>query len=159
MEKAGGAGKGLAALLVIWLLILDLCLLGVAADAFNRFIDGTLTGANGMTQFVVLFALIEGTFLAAACVVGLSHAFHYNSGSVGPAFATSVIAWGVDILALGFACKEINIGGQGPREKAIESLIIILAFFETIYMLLLLGGLHNSSLGAGYGNHATTTAV
>ncbi|CAM6099778.1 unnamed protein product [Calypogeia fissa] len=146
----GGVGRFGVAALLLWLLVLDLVLLGVAADSWNRIIGGNTTGANGITPYVVLLALIEGTFLGAAIVVGLSHAYHYTPGSVGSAFATSVIAWGVDILALGFAAKEINIGGQGSRAKVIESFIIVIGFFETIYMLILLGGLHHQKLGVGY---------
>lgn len=49
------------------------------------------------------------------------------------------------------ACKEIDIGGyRGWRLKMIEAFIIILAFTELMYVLLLHAGIFSSKYGPGY---------
>ncbi|GJW73401.1 histone-lysine N-methyltransferase family member SUVH9-like protein [Tanacetum coccineum] len=49
------------------------------------------------------------------------------------------------------ACKEINVGGhRGWRLRIVEAFIIILAFTELLYVMLVHAGLYNSRYGPGY---------
>lgn len=49
------------------------------------------------------------------------------------------------------ACKEINIGGyRGWRLRVLEAFIIILAFTQLLYVLLLHAGMFSSKYGPGY---------
>ncbi|GJS60625.1 membrane protein PM19L, partial [Tanacetum coccineum] len=49
------------------------------------------------------------------------------------------------------ACKEINMGGhRGWRLRIVEAFIIILAFTELLYVMLVHAGLYNSRYGPGY---------
>lgn len=59
------------------------------------------------------------------------------------------------------ACKEINVGGwRGWRLRVVEAFIIILAFTQTIYVLLLHSGFYRGSYGddTGYGGTAVPGA-
>ncbi|CAK9184245.1 unnamed protein product [Ilex paraguariensis] len=49
-----------------------------------------------------------------------------------------------------FACKEISLGHRGWRLRVLEAFIIILAFTELIYLLLLHAGMLSSRYGPGY---------
>lgn len=132
------------------LLLLDLITVGLAGYCMDKLIDGTLNGTNGATLLLVIVTLIGCGALVAAIVAGLLHFRHYNSGSVGSASATALIAWVIMILAFGFACKHIDLGQTGSRTRALEALVFILAFFETLYVLVLHAGLFNSKVGVGY---------
>lgn len=49
------------------------------------------------------------------------------------------------------ACKEINIGGwRGWRLRVLEGFIIVLAFTQLLYALMLHAGWFNSTYGPGY---------
>ncbi|GKF67315.1 membrane protein PM19L, partial [Tanacetum coccineum] len=49
------------------------------------------------------------------------------------------------------ACKEINMGGhRGWRLRIVEAFIIILAFTELLYVMLVHAGLYNNRYGPGY---------
>ena len=49
------------------------------------------------------------------------------------------------------ACKQINVGGyRGWRLKVLEAFIIILAFTELVYVLMLHAGIFSSKYGPGY---------
>lgn len=49
------------------------------------------------------------------------------------------------------ACKEINIGGwRGWRLRVLEGFVIVLAFTQLLYVLLLHAGFFSSSYGPGY---------
>lgn len=49
------------------------------------------------------------------------------------------------------ACKEINIGGwRGWRLRVLEGFIIVLAFTQLLYVLLLHAGMFSSRYGPGY---------
>ncbi|KAK9139055.1 hypothetical protein Scep_008736 [Stephania cephalantha] len=51
----------------------------------------------------------------------------------------------------GLACKEINVGGyRGWRLRVLEALIIILAFTQTLYLLLIHAGVFSSKYGPAY---------
>ncbi|CAM6124434.1 unnamed protein product [Calypogeia fissa] len=136
--------------LVIWLAILDLVLLALAGYCFDKLVDGALAGVNGATYSLIIVSLVAGLLLVAAIIAGGSHFHHYSSGSVGSASTTALIAWVVMLLAFGFACKQIDLGGTASRTQALEAFVFILTFFETIYVLILYGGLFNPKFGVGY---------
>lgn len=59
------------------------------------------------------------------------------------------------------ACKQISIGGhRGWRLKILEAFIIILAFTQLLYILLLHAGIFSSKYGPGYRDtHNPATGV
>ncbi|CAM6119994.1 unnamed protein product [Calypogeia fissa] len=143
-------GKRLLLWLIIWLALMDLILLAVAGDGFDKYVDGTLEGFNDATFTVLILALVSGLVLVSAILAGLSHVHHYNPGSVGSATTTALIAWALMMLTFGVACKEIDIGGTKSLVQAVEAFVFLLTLFETIYVGIIFGGLFHPSLGVGY---------
>ncbi|KAE8696811.1 putative Caldesmon [Hibiscus syriacus] len=63
----------------------------------------------------------------------------------------STYCFGLDCTAFGFACKHVNIGGwRGWRLRIQEAFIIILAFTQLLYLLLIHAGVYRSRYGPGY---------
>ena len=57
----------------------------------------------------------------------------------------------VVILICRVACKEIHLGGyRGWRLRVLEAFIIILAFTQLLYVLLLHAGMFSSKYGPAY---------
>nr|CAB3456414.1 unnamed protein product [Digitaria exilis] len=73
-------------------------------------------------------------------------------GTLAANAASSLIAWAITALAFGLACKEIHIGGhRGWRLRVLEAFVIILAFTQLLYVLMLHAGLFGGS--GGYRDH------
>jgi hypothetical protein len=134
----------------IFLAILDIIVIGLAGNIMDRLFNGNAPGVNGVTFTFVIITLVAAMLTVAAIISGVTHSHHYSSGSVGSAYTTALIAWVATLLAFGFACKEIDMGNTGSREKALEAFVFILAFFETLYVFLLHAGLFNNKFGVGY---------
>ncbi|KAF4363124.1 hypothetical protein G4B88_026728, partial [Cannabis sativa] len=82
---------------------------------------------------------------------GGNHIRAWRNDSLAAAGASSLIAWALTALAFGLACKQINVGGhRGWRLRVLEAFIIILAFTELLYVLLLHAGVFSSKYGPGY---------
>lgn len=136
--------------LVVWLAVLDLILLALAGYCLDKLFDGALPGQNGATFTLIVLSLVAGMLLVAAIISGVTHFHHYNSGSVGSASTTALIAWVAMLLAFGLACKQIDLGGTGSKTQALEAFVFITTIFTTIYVLILHGGLFHPKLGVGY---------
>lgn len=119
-------------------------------------------GAVGF-DYVIAGNIVTPTFLPLAliaCMVGLASVFAgtnhlrvWRGDSLSSAASTSLIAWLLTLLAMGVACKEIHTGGSNrqKRLKTLEAFIIILAFFELLYLLSLQAGFFGGS-DEGYNN-------
>lgn len=134
----------------LFLALLDLIVIALAGYVIDKSYDGGVRGANGVSFDFAMISLIAGMFVLAQIFSGISHYKHFSSGSVGSASTTALLAWLFTLLAFGWACKEIDVGHTGSREQALEAFVFILAFFETIYVLLLHAGLVNDKWGVGY---------
>ncbi|KAL2463496.1 AWPM-19-like family protein [Forsythia ovata] len=110
-------------------------------------------GGNGATMFFLVFALLASVLGIASKVAGGTHLRAWRNDSLAAAGSSSIVAWAVTALAFGLACKEINVGGwRGWRLKIVEALIIILAFTQLLYVMLLHAGIFSSRYGPGYGD-------
>ncbi|XP_030923828.1 membrane protein PM19L [Quercus lobata] len=148
-------GRNIAAPLLFLNLIMYLIVLGFASWCLNRYINGQTNhpsfGGNGATMFFLTFAMMAAVLGVVSKFLGGSHIRAWRNDSLAAAASSSVVAWALTALAAGLACKEIHIGGyRGWRLKMIEAFIIILAFTELVYVLLLHAGIFSSKYGPGY---------
>lgn len=133
---------------------------------------------NGATFYFLVFAILAGVVGAASKLAGANHIRSWRNDSLAAAAASSIVAWAITALAFGYthsfpifysqfgliwaatrvrlpwsrvACKEIAIGGyRGWRLRVLEAFIIILAFTQLLYVLLLHAGTFSSKYGPGY---------
>eukprot|EP00252_Welwitschia_mirabilis_P018700 TRINITY_DN4169_c0_g1_i3.p1 TRINITY_DN4169_c0_g1~~TRINITY_DN4169_c0_g1_i3.p1 ORF type:complete len:182 (+),score=3.75 TRINITY_DN4169_c0_g1_i3:94-639(+) len=112
----------------------------IAGSVLNEAIDNTYREGfvaavgNEATRFFVMFALIAGVMGCASCVVGVNHVKVWTSQSSIATTVSSVTAWSLTLLAMGFACKEIHLGGRNSRLRALEAMVIILSGTKLLYM-------------------------
>ncbi|KAJ3700887.1 hypothetical protein LUZ61_004592 [Rhynchospora tenuis] len=95
---------------------------------------------NFATGFFVIFAVIAGVVGAASCISGFNHMRFWNYDSLQPAASTGLIAWLLNLLAMGLACKEINIEGRNAKLRTMEAFTIILSATQFLYILVIHGG-------------------
>ncbi|XP_050370483.1 membrane protein PM19L-like [Argentina anserina] len=148
-------GRNIAAPLLFINLIMYLIVVGFASWCLNRFINGQTNhpsfGGNGATMFFLIFSILAGVMGIASKLAGAGHLRAWRSDSLAAAGSSSIVAWAFTALAFGLACKQINVGGyRGWRLKVLEAFIIILAFTQLLYVLLLHAGIFSSKYGPGY---------
>ncbi|GAB2266711.1 Membrane protein pm19l [Dionaea muscipula] len=157
-------GRNVAGPLLFLNLVMYLIVLGFASWCLNRFINGQTHhpsfGGNGATFFFLTFAILASVLGVASKLAGANHIRAWRSDSLASAATSSLVAWAVTALAMGLACKEINIGGyRGWRLRVLEAFIIILTFTQLFYLLLLHAGVFSSSYGPGYRDNPESYAV
>ncbi|GAB4843678.1 Membrane protein pm19l [Ancistrocladus abbreviatus] len=148
-------GRNVAAPLLFLNLVMYLIVMGFASWCLNRFINAQTYhpsfGGNGATMFFLTFAILAAVVGVASKLGGANHIRAWRSDSLASAASSAMIAWAVTALAMGLACKEINLGGhRGWRLRVVEAFIIILTFTQLFYLILLHAGLFSSSYGPGY---------
>ncbi|KAJ4849960.1 hypothetical protein Tsubulata_004852 [Turnera subulata] len=137
------------------LLVLNFCMyaivLGIGGWAMNRAIDyGFIIGpdfqlpahfspiyfpmGNAATGFFVTFALIAGVVGAASAIAGVNHVRSWTAESLPSAASAATIAWTLTLLAMGFACKEIELEIRNARLRTMEAFLIILSATQLIYI-------------------------
>ncbi|KAL6839333.1 hypothetical protein ACP4OV_030830 [Aristida adscensionis] len=152
--------KNVAGPLMLLNLVLYLFMLGLASWALDGVIDAGrsyhpgVRGNDATLHFVQVAALAGAVGVAAK----LAAAYHARRGwraqGVAAAAALGTAAWAATALAFGLACKEIRVAGGGGRGwgaggeqqqqqprgwglRALEGLIVVLAFTQLLYVLLL----------------------
>ncbi|KAJ8763883.1 hypothetical protein K2173_003665 [Erythroxylum novogranatense] len=148
-------GRNVAAPLLFLNLVMYAIVLGFASWCLNRYINGQTYhpsfGGNGATGFFLTFAILAGVVGIASKLSGGNHIRAWRNDSLAAAASSALVAWAITALAFGLACKEINIGGhRGWRLRVLEAFIIILAFTQLFYVLLLHAGQFSSKYGPGY---------
>ncbi|KAK7304089.1 hypothetical protein RJT34_15122 [Clitoria ternatea] len=137
------------------LLGLNFCMyvivLGIGGWAMNRAIDHGFTidsglqlpahfspisfpMGNGATGFFVAFALIAGVVGVGSIISGVNHIRSWTSESLPSAASVASIAWALTLLAMGFACKEIELNIRNARLKTMEAFLIILSATQLFYI-------------------------
>ncbi|XAR66656.1 hypothetical protein NMG60_11012957 [Bertholletia excelsa] len=137
------------------LLLLNFCMyaivLGIGGWAMNRAIDhGFIIGpgfdlpahfspiyfpmGNAATGFFVTFALLAGVVGIASVISGVNHVRFWNSNSLPAAASAATIAWSLTLLAMGFACKEIELQIRNARLRTMEAFLIILSATQLMYI-------------------------
>ncbi|XP_062160653.1 membrane protein PM19L-like isoform X2 [Alnus glutinosa] len=148
---AGEQLKPVAGLLLILNFCMYVIVLGLGGWAMNRAIDhGFIIGpgfdlpahfspiyfpmGNAATGFFVMFALLAGVVGAASTISGLNHLRSWTLESLPSAAATAAIAWTLTLLAMGFACKEIELRIRNARLRTMEAFLIILSATQLAYI-------------------------
>ncbi|KAF9609567.1 hypothetical protein IFM89_023902 [Coptis chinensis] len=148
-------GRNIAAPLLFLNLVMYILVLGFASWSLNRFINGQTNnysfGGNGATMFFLIFSILAAVVGVVSKLAGGNHIRAWRNDSLAAAASSALIAWAITALAFGLACKQIGVGGhRGWRLRVLEALIIILAFTQLIYVLLLHAGMYSSKYGPGY---------
>ncbi|XP_043708458.1 membrane protein PM19L-like [Telopea speciosissima] len=152
---ASGATKSLAFILLILNLVLYGIVTFIAGWAVNYGIERSAEIASALTfpahifpiyypignmatSFFVIFALIAGLVGVATSISGISNILHWNVPNLLSAATYSITTWSLTILAMGLACKEINLGFRDSNLRTLEVLTIILSATQ----LLCMGAIH-----------------
>ncbi|CAL0325030.1 unnamed protein product [Lupinus luteus] len=138
-----------------FLLLLNFCMyvivLGIGAWAVNRAIDhGFIIGpelklpayfspiffpmGNAATGFFVTFALLAGVVGAASTLSGINHIRSWTAESLPSVASVATIAWTLTLLAMGFACKEIELHIRNAHLRTIEAFLVILSATQLFYI-------------------------
>ncbi|KAH7545100.1 hypothetical protein FEM48_Zijuj01G0057400 [Ziziphus jujuba var. spinosa] len=148
---ANGQLKSVASLLLVLNFCMYVIVLGIGGWAMNRAIDhGFIIGpgfdlpahfspiyfpmGNAATGFFVTFALIAGVFGAASTIAGINHIRTWTADSLPSAATAAAIAWTLTLLAMGFACKEIELEIRNARLRTMEAFLIILSATQLLYV-------------------------
>ncbi|XP_038981753.1 membrane protein PM19L-like isoform X6 [Phoenix dactylifera] len=94
---------------------------------------------NAATGFLVIFALIAGVVGAAAAIAGVHHIRTWNYDSLPSAASSGIVAWALTLLAMGLACKEIELKGRNACLRTVEAFLIILSATQLVYILAIHG--------------------
>ncbi|XP_052180154.1 membrane protein PM19L-like [Diospyros lotus] len=154
---AGQQLKPVAALLLVLNFCMYVIVLGIGGWAVNKAIDhGFYIGpgfdlpahfspiyfpmGNAATGFFVIFALIAGVVGVASVISGLNHVNSWGSGTLPSAASAAAIAWSLTLLAMGFACKEIELQNRNACLRTMEVFLIILSVTQLLYI----AAIHNT---------------
>ncbi|KAK6255049.1 AWPM-19-like - like 3 [Theobroma cacao] len=80
---------------------------------------------NMATGFFIVFSLIAGVVGVANSVTGLTNVLQWDAPNLNAAASSSLLTWALTLLAMGLACKEINIGWTEANLRTLEVLTII----------------------------------
>ncbi|BFG28037.1 hypothetical protein CerSpe_143110 [Prunus speciosa] len=143
--------KSVAGLLLLLNFCMYVIVLGIGGWAMNRAIDhGFIIGpgfdlpahfspiyfpmGNAATGFFVTFALLAGVVGAASAISGINHIRSWTADSLPSAVAAATVAWTLTLLAMGFACKEIELRIRNARLRTMEAFLIILSATQLLYI-------------------------
>ncbi|KAL2244714.1 uncharacterized protein LOC105175661 [Sesamum indicum] len=151
LRMAGEQLKPVAGLLLFLNFCMYTIILGIGGWAMNRAINhGFVIGpgfelpahfspiyfpmGNAATGFFVVYALIAGVVGVASAISGLNHIRYWDVDSLPAAASAATIAWTLTLLAMGFACKEIELHFRNARLRTMEAFIIILSATQLFYL-------------------------
>ncbi|KAE8688245.1 hypothetical protein F3Y22_tig00110988pilonHSYRG00141 [Hibiscus syriacus] len=118
--------KPVAALLLFLNFCMYAIVLGIGSWAVNKAID------NGF--------IIAGVVGVASVIAGTNHIHSWHAGSLPSAASIACVAWTLTLLAMGFACKEIELQVRNARLITMEAFIIILTVTQLFYIAAIQGG-------------------
>ncbi|KAE8732697.1 suppressor protein SRP40-like [Hibiscus syriacus] len=95
---------------------------------------------NAATGFFVTFAMLAGVVGVASVIAGINHIRSWQAGSLPSAASIAGVAWTLTLLAMGFACKEIELQVRNARLRTMEAFITILAVTQLFYIAAIHGG-------------------
>ncbi|KAL2469972.1 AWPM-19-like family protein [Abeliophyllum distichum] len=139
---ASGAGKSASFVLLILNVFLYFIVIAIAAWAVNHGIEHSHETAsvlpiparifpiyypfgNMATGYVVILSLLAGVVGFTTSVTGINNVIQWDAPNLHAAAASSLVTWLLTLLAMGLACKEINIGWTESNLRTLETLLII----------------------------------
>ncbi|XP_017256945.1 membrane protein PM19L [Daucus carota subsp. sativus] len=141
---ASGAGKSAAFIFLFINALLYFIVIAIAGWSVNHAMEKTHETAsvlpiparifpiyfptgNMATGFLVIFSLIAGVAGFVTSLLGLNNVMQWDTPNLHAAAAASLATWTLTLLAMGLACKEINIGWADSNLRALEAMLIILS--------------------------------
>ncbi|KAJ0034832.1 hypothetical protein Pint_24945 [Pistacia integerrima] len=82
---------------------------------------------NLATGFFVIFSLLAGVVGMATSITGLNNVLQGDVPNLNAAAASSLITWSLTLLAMGLACKEIDLGWTDSNLRTLEVMTIIVS--------------------------------
>nr|XP_043626651.1 membrane protein PM19L-like [Erigeron canadensis] len=148
--------RSVASFLMILNFAMYVTLLGLGGWAMNRAIDhGFIIGSgfalpahfspiyfpmgNAATGFFVTFSLIAGVVGVASIIASIDNIRSWGSEGRPAAASAALVAWGLTLLSMGFAWKEIELEGRNAALRAMEAFSIILSVTQFLYTVVLFG--------------------
>ncbi|KAF5465601.1 hypothetical protein F2P56_015587 [Juglans regia] len=145
---ASGGSKSAASVLLIVNLVLYFIVTVIAAWAVSHGIQRSRETAsvlsiparifpiyfpfgNMATGFFVIFSLIAGVVGMATSLTGLNNVSQWNAPNLHAAAASSLATWGLTLLAMGLACKEIELGWTNSNLRTLETITIVVSATQT----------------------------
>ncbi|XP_071721760.1 membrane protein PM19L-like [Rutidosis leptorrhynchoides] len=155
---ATGAGQPATFFLFFVNLVLYLVVIIIASWAVNHGIEKTHEQAsvlsiparifpiyypfgNMATGYVVILSLLAGVVGFTTSAIGIGNVSRWNAPNLYAASASSLITWSLTLLAMGFACKEIDIGWSGSTMRALEIILIIVSGTQLFSMIAIHAGI------------------
>ncbi|CAJ1941204.1 unnamed protein product [Sphenostylis stenocarpa] len=96
---------------------------------------------NMTTGFFVILSLIAGVVGFTTSLTGLHNIFQWDAPNIHAAAMSSLTTWALTLLAMGFACKEIELGWTDSNLRTLETITIIVSATQ----LLCTGVIHVAS--------------
>ncbi|KAL3505834.1 hypothetical protein ACH5RR_031216 [Cinchona calisaya] len=141
---ASGAGKSAAFGLLILNVVLYFMVAAISGWAVNHGIQRARETASVLTTsarifpiyfpfgnlatgFLIIFSLVAGVVGFITSVAGIQNVLEWNLPNLHAAAASSLMTWLLTLLAMGLACKEINIGWTQSNLRTLEVILIILS--------------------------------
>ncbi|CAA2980047.1 uncharacterized protein LOC111393423 isoform X2 [Olea europaea var. sylvestris] len=158
---AFGAGRSAAVALLILNVILYFIITAIAAWAVNHGIEKTHKTAsvlplparifpiyypfgNMATGYVVIMSLLAGVVGFTTSVSGINNVLQWDTPNLHAAAASSLVTWLLTLLAMGLACKEIDIGWTGSNLRTLETLLICVSGTQLFCIAAVRVGLDNA---------------
>ncbi|GAY50639.1 hypothetical protein CUMW_128240 [Citrus unshiu] len=146
---ASGGSKSAAYILLMLNLALYFIVTVIAAWAVNHGIQRSREAAsvlslparifpiyfpfgNMATGLFVIFSLLAGVVGMGTSLAGLHNVFQWDLPNLNAAAASSLITWALTLLAMGLACKEIDIGWKDSNLRTLEVMTIIVSATQLI---------------------------
>ncbi|XP_041000992.1 membrane protein PM19L-like [Juglans microcarpa x Juglans regia] len=141
---ASGGSKSAASVLLIVNLVLYFIATAIAVWAVNHGIQRSRETASALsisarlfpiympigntaTGFFVIFSLIAGVVGMATSLAGLNDVAQWDAHNLHAAASSSLATWALTLLAMGLACKEIQLGWTDSNLRSLEIIIIVVS--------------------------------
>lgn len=82
---------------------------------------------NLATGFFLIFSLIAGVVGFITSFTGIHNVIQWNAPNLHAAAASSLVTWTLTLLAMGLACKEINVGWTDSNLRTLETIMILVS--------------------------------
>ncbi|PWA77808.1 AWPM-19-like family protein [Artemisia annua] len=163
---ASRAGNSTIISLLLINLVLYLIITIIASWAINHGIEDTHKKASGLrlparlfpiyypfgnmaTGYVVILSLLAGVVGFTTSATGINNVAQWKASNLYAASASALISWSLTLLAMGFACKEIDIGWSSSNLRALEVFLIIVSGTQLVSMVTIHAGIEELSRYGG----------
>ncbi|KAK6930055.1 AWPM-19-like [Dillenia turbinata] len=98
---------------------------------------------NMATGVFIIFSLIAGVVGFTTSIICINNVIQWNVPNLQAAASSSLASWALTLLAMGLACKEIDIGWTESNLRTLETLLIILSGTQLFCAVAIHAGIEN----------------